>query len=180
MSNRLHASLIGGAVIGGLSAVTVIPQLPFIRLACCLWAIVGGSFAAYIYVKKSSMPVRVGEGAIVGLLSGVFGALIAFAALMLVSFYVTDRSLYEDQIQRAGWDPERLSFPLIIFLVGLLSMIVQITLSILGGIIGVALFESRGIDDSGQPPPPPPPQVHGGAPGEASARPPEFPPTGTL
>ncbi|MDT4969039.1 MAG: hypothetical protein QOJ64_3776 [Acidobacteriota bacterium] len=174
MSNRLRASLIGGAVIGGLSAVTVIPQIPFVRLACCIWAILGGALAAYLFIKKSPVPARVGDGAIIGLLAGVVGALIAFAALLLVSFYVTDRSLYEDQIRRAGMDPEHFSYGLIIFLVGLLSMIVQIALSLVGGIIGVALFESRGIDGSGTPPPPPPPPapVDAGPPGEAYAPPP--------
>jgi hypothetical protein len=171
MSNRLRASLVGGAVIGGLSAVTVIPQIPFVRLACCIWAILGGALAAYLFIKKSPVPARVGDGAIIGLLAGVFGALIAFAALLLVSFYVTDRSLYEEQIRRAGMDPEHFSYGLIIFLVGLLSMLVQIALSLVGGIIGVALFESRGIDGSGTPPPPPAP-VDAGPPGEAYAPPP--------
>src|SRR3982751_188897 len=106
MSNRLRASLIGGGVMGALSAVTVVPQIPFIRLVCCVWAIIGGALAAYLYVKRSPTPARVGDGAIVGTLAGVLGALIAFAALMFVSFYVTDRTMVEDQIRRAGLNPE--------------------------------------------------------------------------
>jgi hypothetical protein len=102
MSNRLRASLIGGGVTGGLSALTVIPQIPFVRIICCIWAIVGGAFATYLYIKKSPTPASVGDGAVVGTLSGVFGALIAFAAFLLVSFYVADRTLFEEQIRRAG------------------------------------------------------------------------------
>lgn len=173
MSNRLRASLIGGGVMGGLSALTVVPQIPFVRLACCIWAIVGGALAAYLLIKKSSERVGVGDGAIVGLLSGVFGALIAFAAFMLVSFYISDRALYEDQLPRAGLDPEQFPYSLIILLIGLLAIIVQVALSLVGGIIGIVLFESRGTDGADTPPPPPP--SYGGTPGEGYALPPAPP-----
>lgn len=171
MSNRLRASLIGGLVIGGLSAITVIPQVPFLRLICCVWAIVGGVLAAYLFIKKSQTPASVGDGAVVGTLAGVMGSLIAFAALMLVSFYMIDRTLVEEQIRRAGLDPERFSFTLIILLTGLLAIVIQIGLSLVGGIIGVSIFEQR--DKTGSAPPPP----YFGAPGEGFPPPPP-PPSG--
>lgn len=173
MSNRLRASLIAGAVMGGLSAVTVL-QHSFIRLICCLWAILGGALAAYLYIRKSPTPARVGEGAILGMLSGVFGALIAFVAFLLTSFYITDRSLFEDQLTRAGFDPEQVSYPLVMVLVGVLAIIVQVGLSLLGGIIGVAIFENRGDGGPGETPPPPPP-YYGGTPEATytSPRPPD-------
>jgi hypothetical protein len=167
MSNRLRASLIGGGVMGGLSVLTVVPQLPFIRIICCIWAIVGGALAAYLYIKNAPTPAGVGDGAIVGTLAGVFGALIAFAAFLLVSFYITDRTIYEEQIRRAGLSPEQFSYPVIIFLVGILAVIVQIVLSLVGGIIGVSIFENRGDGGTGSQPPPPPPTYYGGTPGEA-------------
>ncbi|HEV7374883.1 MAG TPA: DUF5518 domain-containing protein [Pyrinomonadaceae bacterium] len=170
MSNRLRASLIGGGVMGGLSVLTVVPQLPFIRIICCIWAIVGGALAAYLYVKKSPTPAGVGDGAVVGTLAGVFGALIAFAAFLLVSFYISDRTIYEEQIRRAGLSPEQFSYPVIIFLVGSLSIIVQIVLSLVGGIIGVSIFENRGDGGTGSQLPPPPPH-YDGTPGEAYAAP---------
>jgi hypothetical protein len=176
MSNRLRVSLIGGSVIGGLSALTVVPQIPFLRIICCIWAIIGGALAAYLYVKKSPTPVSVGNGAIVGTLAGVFGALIAFVAFLLVSFYIADRTLFEEQIRHAGLDPERFSYALIIFLTGILSIIVQIALSLVGGIIGIAIFESRGKDGTGSPPPPPP--YFGGTPGDIYAPPPPPPSSG--
>jgi hypothetical protein len=169
MSNRVRASLIGGGVMGGLSALTVVPQVPFIRVICCIWAIIGGGLAAYLYVKNAPTPARVGDGAIVGTLSGVFGALIAFAAFLLVSFYVVDRTLFEESIRRAGLDPERFSYSMIIPLVGVLAIIVQVALSLVGGIIGVSIFEKRGEDGSGPPPPPP---YYGGTPGGAYTPPP--------
>lgn len=172
MSNRLRASLIGGGVMGGLSALTVIPQIPFVRIICCIWAILGGAFAAYLYIKKSPTPASVGDGAVVGTLSGVFGALIAFAAFLLASFYVADRNLFEEQIRRAGLSPEQFSYPLIICMVGILAIIVQVVLSLVGGIIGVSIFENRGNGGAGSQSPPPPPPYYGGAQGGAYTMPP--------
>ena len=174
MSNRLRASLIGGLVIGALSVVTVIPQIPFVRLICCVWAIVGGALAAYLYIKRSPTPASVGDGAIVGTLAGVIGSLIAFAALMLVSFYLIDRAPVEEQIRRAGLDPARFSFTLIIMLTGILAIVLQICLSLVGGIIGVSIFEQRKDGGAGSQPPPPPPYY--GGPG--GAYPPPPPPSG--
>jgi len=166
----------GGAVLGALSAITVLPQLPFIRLICCIWAIVGGALAAYSYVKKSTTPARVGDGAIVGTLAGVIGALIGFAALLFVSFYITDRTLVEEQIRNAGLSPERFSYDFIILLTGCLAFVLQVALSLVGGIIGVSIFEQRGKDGDAGPPPPPPP-YYGGPPGTDYAPPPP-PPAG--
>ena len=72
MNNKLKPALIGGAVIGILSVI------PLVSTCCCLWAILGGLLASYLYVKNSPTPVTVGEGAIVGALAGVVGAIIAF------------------------------------------------------------------------------------------------------
>ena len=163
MSNKLKVSLIGGVAFGVLSAVTAVPQIPFIRLICCLWAMIGGALAAYLYVKGAPARVGIGDGAIVGLCAGLIGALIAFAAFLLVSFYVTDRTLAEDQLRRAG-----LSIPYssVIFLIGIMGIILQVALSLVGGIIGVAIFEQREEGGTGSqlpPPPPPPPPYYGGA-----------------
>ena len=176
MSNRVRASLIGGGVMGGLSALTVVPQVPFVRVFCCIWAILGGGLAAYLYVKNSPTPASVGDGAVIGTLSGLVGALIAFAAFLLVSFYVVDRTLFEESIRRAGLKPEQFSYSMIIPMVGLLSVIVQIVLSLVGGIIGVSIFEKRGEGGSGSPPPPPPPTYYGGTQGDYTLNAPPPPP----
>jgi hypothetical protein len=176
MSNRVRASLIGGSVMGGLSALTVVPQVPFVRVICCIWAILGGGLAAYLYVKNSPTPAGVGDGAVVGTLSGVVGALIAFAAFLLVSFYVVDRTLFEESIRRAGLKPEQFSYSMIIPLVGVLAIIVQVVLSLVGGIIGVSIFEKRGEGGSGSPPPPP--YYDGSQGGDYRPTPPAPPPGG--
>ena len=71
--NKLQPALLGGAVLGVLSA------LPFINIAncCCIWFITGGVLAAYLMQQNYPAPVSAGDGAMVGLLAGVFGAIVA-------------------------------------------------------------------------------------------------------
>ena len=172
MNSKLRAGLIGGLVMGVLSAVTVVPQVPFVRFICCVWAIVGGVVAAYVYIKKSPTPVRIADGVVLGLIAGAIGAAISFVAFLLVSFYVSDRTLAEEQLSRAGL---RISYASVIWLIGVLAIVMQLAQALVGGIIGVALFERRGEDGSGSAPPPPPP-YYGGTPAPTYAPPPPPPP----
>ena len=68
----LQPALIGGAVMGTLSA------LPFINLGncCCLWLIGGGVVAAYVLQQNQEAPITPGDGALAGLFAGIVGAFI--------------------------------------------------------------------------------------------------------
>jgi hypothetical protein len=73
---KLQPALYGGAFIGVLSA------LPFVNLAnvcCCMWVIGGGMIAAYVMQQNYPLPITVADGALVGLLAGVFGGVIGTA-----------------------------------------------------------------------------------------------------
>jgi len=173
MNSKLRPALIGGLVMGVLSAVTVVPQVPFVRFICCIWAIVGGVVAAYLYIKQSPTPARIGDGVVLGLIAGAIGSAISFVAFLLVSFYVSDRTLAEEQMARAGL---HITYASVIWLVGVLAVVLQLVQALVGGIIGVALFERRGEGGSGPAPPPPPP-YYGGTPGPTYAPPPPPPPS---
>jgi hypothetical protein len=69
---KTQAALLGGVVIGVLSA------LPVINLAncCCAWILFGGALAAYLMQQNHSEPIQIGDGAIAGLLAGVIGAFV--------------------------------------------------------------------------------------------------------
>src|SRR6266545_2331598 len=73
MNNKLKPALIGGVVLGLLS---VIPIVNWANVCCCLWAILGGLLASYLFIKKSPHPANAGDGAILGLLAGLVGAVI--------------------------------------------------------------------------------------------------------
>src|SRR5258708_1117653 len=73
MNNKLKPALIGGVVLGLLS---VIPLVNLVNICCCLWALLGGLLASYLYIKNSPVPARPGDGAILGALAGLVGAVI--------------------------------------------------------------------------------------------------------
>jgi len=59
----------------------VLSALPIIsagNICCCLWVIGGGVVAAYLYQQNQSAPITPSDGALVGLLAGLTGALIVF------------------------------------------------------------------------------------------------------
>ncbi len=170
MNNKLQPALIGGVVLGLLSAI------PFISLGnacCCSWAILGGALASYLYIKSSPAPVRVGDGAILGLLAGAIGAAIYLVVGIPLSFLMQSALLEFLGSFVQGFGPEAAEafrrqaevaqsqtiaqqLPGAI-LMGLIGSILLVGFATIGGLIGVAIFEKRkgGMDASSTPPPPP-------------------------
>ena len=57
----------------------VLSALPIIsagNACCCLWVISGGVIAAYLFQQDSAAPITPADGALVGLLAGLAGALV--------------------------------------------------------------------------------------------------------
>ena len=73
MNNKLKPAIIGGVVVGLLS---IIPIVNLGNVCCCLWAILGGLLATYLYVKNSPVPATPGDGAILGAIAGAVGGAI--------------------------------------------------------------------------------------------------------
>jgi len=172
----LKPALIGGVLLGILSS------LPFINLFncfCCAWVIGGGVLASYLYVKDSPFPVTLGRGLILGLLTGLIGTLVT--ALFFAPFYLMmnragggvieqirrtieqlpnmppeTRETFRSLSERGGMD----AFFLVL---GFVCMLITYSLAaMLGGLVGVALFEKRKPNEAPvtplyQPPPNPPP-----------------------
>jgi hypothetical protein len=84
---KQRAILIGSAVIAGISSM---PGLSIINCCCCAGILFGGALAVYLYQKDfqpDMPPLETSDGLIVGLLSGIFGAIGAtvISALILLS-----------------------------------------------------------------------------------------------
>ena len=75
---KLVPAALGGLFIGVLSA------LPVVSLAncCCLWIIGGGYLAAYVMQQDHPTPITAVDGAIVGFLSGIVGAVVFALAVI--------------------------------------------------------------------------------------------------
>jgi hypothetical protein len=151
MNNKLKPALLGGLIVGVLSAI------PVINYCCCIWSIGGGLLAGYLYIKSSPTPVSVGDGAIVGGLAGVVGGII-YLILGLPIAILFGMAAMQDQLTRSGVDLP-ISGVLLMIVAGIVGAIILAVLATLGGLIAVPIFEKRkdGV--------PPPPQDFGGGPG---------------
>ena len=143
MNNKLKPALLGGLIVGVLSAI------PFINYCCCIWGIGGGALAAYLYIKSSPTPVKMGDGAMVGGLAGVVGAIIYLILGLPIAIFFGMAAM-EEQLYRTG---VHLPFSgvLLMIISGIVGAVFLAVLATLGGVIGVAIFEKR--KDGTAPPP---------------------------
>jgi hypothetical protein len=171
MNEKLKPALIGGVVLGILS---VIPFVNWVNICCCLWAVLGGALATHLYVKASPTPVKPGDGAVLGVLAGVFGAIIfviiGIPVTILMGGVINGimLSLVQnvDPRQAAMMREQMLAGQTIVGAIirGLLGAVLLIIFALIGGLIGVPIFEKR----KGQPSPPQPPGFPGGTGGYAA------------
>ena len=156
---KLQPAFFGGLVIGVLSA------LPFVNVCCSLWMVTGGVVAVYLMQQNHPYPVNAADGALVGLLAGMFGAIVA--GLLSIPINMAMGPLLQGMVQSwVAGNPDipaetkamlegvmaRSASPTVIgTIVGILiSMFIGGILAMLGGLLGVALFKKKDL-----PPPPP-------------------------
>jgi hypothetical protein len=165
MNNKLKPALIGGVLLGLLS---VIPFVNSLNACCCLWAILGGMLASYLYVKNSPIPARPGDGAMLGALAGAIGAVISLILGIPISYAMgpTMRNMFLGILENVDRQQAELMrrqleaagdsiVPVIIN--SLILAVLLFVFSVIGGLLGTALFEKR----KGGPVPPPPPSPGG-------------------
>lgn len=168
MNDKVKPALIGGVLLGVLS---VIPFVSTLNLCCCLWAIVGGMLASYLYVKNSPTPVRPGDGAILGALAGVIGAVISVILGIPITLAMgpTMRNMFvgllenmdpqQAEMMRRQFEASGTAIGPIIFQ-SLIGAVLLLVFAVIGGLLGVVIFEKR----KGSSPLPPPPTNMGGGP----------------
>jgi hypothetical protein len=135
-------ALIGGAVAGVLSG------LPFFNCLCCIWIIAGGMLAAYLLAKDSPVNLSGGDGAIVGILTGIVATAVRiFVNLLPPIQRLTERMVeyaremlpeYENLLERETPESGFIFMSSI-----LISALFFAALGALGGIIGVSLFGKK-------------------------------------
>jgi hypothetical protein len=174
MNDKVKPALIGGVLLGVLS---VIPFVNTLNLCCCLWAILGGMLATYLYVKNSPTPVRPGDGAILGALAGVIGAVISVILGIPITLAMgpTMRNLFvsllenmdpqQAEMLRRQFEASGTAIAPMIFQ-SIIVAILLLVFAVIGGLLGVVIFEKR--KGSSAPPPPPPANVGEGPSGFAT------------
>lgn len=158
MNSKLKPALIGGGALGLLLVLTTLVSaipVPFVSLAgCCncLWPVLFGILTTKLYVGNSTNPASVGDGAVLGGLTGIVGGIIYLVISLPITFFLIGVEALEAQIRQIN--P---TFPLsggVLLVVGsLLVTVIFVILALIGGIIGVPIFEKR-KPEMMQPPPP--------------------------
>jgi hypothetical protein len=149
-NSYLMPALIGGVLTGLASSI------PFLHLFCCIWGLAGGVLATYLLANsafKQSLPFKISDGLMVGVLSGVFGAIInLLIRIPLTDYYLNWSRRFMESLSRfmeempPGWesltDTGSLTWdPFYFFLNLLLSCLIFAFLGALGGLIGFSLFK---------------------------------------
>ncbi len=165
--NEQRPGMFMPALVGGIAA-GVLTAVPMVNCFCCLWIIGGAMLAAYLFGKGSPTPLTPGDGAVLGILTGIIAAVTD--AIVSLPFETMNREYVQrfmDQLSQlleempSGWEGllERRAggmTPAWFFLNLLASAVIYAALGILGGAIGASIFGKKKI-------PPFPPQ---GAPDE--------------
>ncbi len=159
MNNKLKPAIIGGVVLGILS---VIPFVNWVNICCCLWAILGGLLASYLYIKNSPVPASAGDGAILGALAGLVGAVIAVVIGIPLSILMSGvmtrmiisllESINPSQAEMMRTQIEAGQTVVGAIVNGLILAVLLVVFSTLGGLIGIPIFEKRKRDVMNPPP----------------------------
>ena len=159
----------GGLFLGVLSAV---PPISFLNCACCILVVGGGLLASYLYMKNyplDSPRVTYGDGALLGLLAGLFGAVVDTVVSIPINLMLDFGFSNQDALEQLRDTPD-IPPQLIEFLESIMSggvSVIGILISLLfggivfsifamvGAMLGVALFGPKGGAQPGSVPPAP-------------------------
>ena len=145
----------------------VLSALPLVAAGncCCLWVIGGGGIAAYLLQQNQTAPLTPADGALVGLLAGLVGAIAHFVVSIPVDLLVApmERAILQKMIETFTLPPEArdvierysqrdremsAAFFVISRMIGLMFwLFLGAVFSTLGGLLGALIFRKT-------PPPP--------------------------
>jgi hypothetical protein len=141
-SGRLQPALLGGVFIGVMSALPIVNAG---NCCCCLWVLAGGALAVYLRKQNSTVPITAAEGALVGLLAGVIGGVqMAMGPLQAEWMGKIASAGNEDMPPEVREMIDRMAAGGALGAAGIFMSLVNIVMStifgMLGGLLGVAIF----------------------------------------
>lgn len=164
----IQPALAGGMFLGVLST------LPFISAAnclCCMWVLCGGGIGALLLLKQRPTGITYGDGAFVGVLSGLFGAVIGTIVHIPVQIIMSrmmqsQQQQIEEAFRQLGlegpmrdWGMRILSGEIsvgTILVFFFMNLLMWSLFAMIGGILTVAIMKKR-AQQGGQNRPPVPP-----------------------
>jgi hypothetical protein len=147
LAGYLKPAFLGGLVTGVLSALPIVSAGNY---CCCLWVVTGGLLSAYLLQQDRHDVITAGDGAIVGLLAGVFGAVVQAVLSIPIELAVgpIERQLMERLTEMSGARGSTLDFGVpgmigsvvLRVLAFIWTLVVGAVVSTIAGIVGAALF----------------------------------------
>lgn len=148
--DKLGPALIGGVVIGIISAV---PVINLINCFCCAGVILGGMIAVRQYQQRlGAMEISSSEGVTLGLMAGASGALFSTILTSMITGGVKHQidqilehsSKLPPEIEDALIQVQNLGGEMFFIIVGLVfSLIIYSIFGIIGGLIAVSILKRR-------------------------------------
>ena len=156
-----------------MGVLSALPILYLGNLCCCLWVVSGGVIAAYVLQQNESTPITPGDGALVGLMAGLVGAVVHLVIslpldVMMAPFERNVAQRIADMMSNAEMSEmiERVirrraegGIALIVLsrlVVFCFALVIGSAFSTIGGVIGQAIFQKKPppvtIDVTPQPP----------------------------
>ena len=156
-ADRNHPALVGGLIAGLLS---VLPVAQAGNACCCLWAWVGGSVATRIYISRAPQRVTWEEALKVAAIAGLLAAIIRIflGTPMDLAFMPAQINFMEEFASKMAEPQKQQMLEVLSELRGLSSgqlllryllpislfwAVILFVFTLLGGLLGVALFEKR-------------------------------------
>ncbi len=146
-TSKTQPALIGGLVIGVLSALPIIAAGNY---CCCLWIVGGGVLAAYLLQQNSIEPITQGDAAVTGLMAGLIGAGVYLVISIPITFLIApmQRQVLDRILDNAnGVPPEFREFmsrsvagPLAIVIGFLTHLVLGAVFATIGGLLGAVFF----------------------------------------
>ena len=143
----------------------VLSALPIVSVGngcCCLWVVSGGAIAAYLVQQNQAAPIEPGDGALVGLLAGLTGALVQGLVAIPIGILVApmERAMLQRVIEIAGTMPPEMRDAIerysnadaqlgvaLVILKHVVSLMVWLFVgaifSTLGGLLGAMMFRKQ-------------------------------------
>jgi hypothetical protein len=140
---------VGALVMGVLSSL---PLISVANLCCCLWVISGGVAAAYVLQQGQPEPITPADGAFVGFLSGLGGAVVylVIAVPLELTIGPMEREMMRRWVENMGGAEgfrnyaeraDLVSAPVRALLGFVMMLFVGAIFSTIGGLLGALMFK---------------------------------------
>jgi hypothetical protein len=143
--------LISAAITGTLAALlTVTPIANLVNCLVCGWLWIAGLAAVWLYRENTGEPVTTRDGLVLGLVSGLFGALVAtilsaFSVGGTTPIPAGQLAQIEEQLgPQAASFLRMLENPATTLTIGLvMNLVIYSLFGLIGGLIGASIFKPR-------------------------------------